>query len=105
MNQIKMTTKLHASSTMSDVLASFPGARRALFRRYHIGGCSSCGFAPTETLGEFCARNGNLKVAEANTHIQTSQQTDKQLEITAKELAERRARGEKIRLLDLRTRE
>jgi hypothetical protein len=29
---------------MSAVLENFPGARRALFRKYHIGGCSSCGF-------------------------------------------------------------
>jgi len=100
-----MTTKLHASNTMDDVLASFPGARRALFRRYHIGGCSSCGFAPTETLGELCARNGNLNLEEVITHIQTSHESDRQLEMTASELAERRARGEKIRLLDLRTRE
>ena len=28
---------------MSAVLEHFPGAQRALFRRYHIGGCSSCG--------------------------------------------------------------
>ena len=96
---------LQASTTMQDVLASFPGARRALFRRYHIGGCSSCGFAPTETLGQLCARNGNLNVEEVITHIQAGHETDQQLEMTAKELAERRARGEKIRLLDLRTRE
>src|SRR5437773_1656485 len=100
-----MTMTLRASTTMQDVLASFPGARRALFRRYHIGGCSSCGFAPTETLGELCARNGNLHLEEVIAHIQTSHETDQQLEMTAKELAERRARGEKIRLLDLRTRE
>ncbi|HIG82060.1 MAG TPA: rhodanese-like domain-containing protein, partial [Verrucomicrobiales bacterium] len=28
---------------MEEVLTVFPGARRALFRKYHIGGCSSCG--------------------------------------------------------------
>jgi hypothetical protein len=28
---------------MREVLEVFPGAQRALFRRYHIGGCSSCG--------------------------------------------------------------
>ena len=35
---------------------AFPGARRALFARYHIGGCQSCGFSPGETLAEVCAR-------------------------------------------------
>ena len=43
---------------MSEVLKEFPGAQRALFRRYHIGGCSSCGFQPTETLAQVCERYG-----------------------------------------------
>lgn len=90
---------------MAQVLAAFPGARRALFRKYHLGGCSSCGFAPDETLAQLCARNGNLNVGDVITHIQSSHDTDRQLEITPKEVAERRARGEKVRLLDLRTRE
>ena len=90
---------------MQEVLAAFPGARRALFRRYHIGGCSSCGFAPDETLAQLCARNGNLDPAEAIAHIQSSHETDQQLEITPREVTERRTHGEKIRLLDLRTRE
>jgi rhodanese-related sulfurtransferase len=96
---------LAGSSAMSDVLAAYPGARRALFRKYHLGGCSSCGFAPEETLAQLCARNGNLDVTEVIAHIQSSHETDRQLEIAPQELAERRARGENIRLLDLRTRE
>lgn len=90
---------------MHEVLAAYPGARRALFRKYHIGGCSSCGFAPTETLAQLCARNGDLNLEEVVTHIQASHEADRQLEITPQEVAERRARGEKVRLLDLRTRE
>ena len=43
-------------STMADVLAAWPGAQRALFRRYHIGGCSSCAFRPDETLAQVCER-------------------------------------------------
>jgi rhodanese-related sulfurtransferase len=94
-----------SASTMEQIVAAYPGARRALFRKYHIGGCSSCGFAPTETLAQLAARNGNLSVDEVMAHIQSSHDADKQLEITPKEVAERRACGEKIRLLDLRMRE
>ena len=36
---------------MRDVLEKFPGAQRALFRKYHIGGCSSCGFQPDGNAG------------------------------------------------------
>jgi rhodanese-related sulfurtransferase len=92
-------------STMQEVLAAYPGARRALFRKYHIGGCSSCGFAPTETLAELCARNGNLSVNEVIARIHAGHDADKQLEISPKEVAERHARNERVRLLDLRTRE
>ena len=90
---------------MSDVLASFPGARRALFRQYHIGGCSSCGFAPEETLEQLCSRNGGLNVDEVLAHIQAAAETDRQLEIAPAEVARLRAEGGKLRLLDLRTRE
>ena len=90
---------------MEQVLAAYPGARRALFRKYHIGGCSSCGFAPNETLTQLAERNGKLNVEEVIAHIQSAAEADRQLEIAPKDVAERRQRGEKIRLLDLRTRE
>ena len=67
-----MTTAIDPNLTMSELLQSFPGAQRALFRRYHIGGCSSCGFRNEETLAEVCARNENLPVAEVIDHIVTS---------------------------------
>ncbi len=50
---------------MREVLEAYPGAQRALFRRYHIGGCSSCGFQPEETLEQVCGRNGGVDVNEA----------------------------------------
>ena len=43
---------------MGALLDAFPGARRALFAKYHVGGCSSCGFQLSETLAEVCARHG-----------------------------------------------
>ena len=100
-----VTDSLSPQTTMADVLAAFPGARRALFRKYHLGGCASCGFQPTETLGQLCERNGGLNVAEVIAHIQASHEQDRQLEITPREVADRRARGEPVRLFDIRTRE
>jgi rhodanese-related sulfurtransferase len=92
-------------SPMSAVLENFPGAQRALFRRYHIGGCSSCGFAPTETLAEVCARNGNLDVAEVLTHIQSSHEQDAKVLISPKELAELIQKDKSVKLVDVRSRE
>ncbi len=101
-----MTTDIvNPQSAMSAVLENFPGAQRALFRRYHIGGCSSCGFQPTETLGEVCARNGNLDVAEVLAHIQSSHEQDAKVLISPKELAELLQNDKSVKLVDVRSRE
>ena len=105
-NGFHMTTDVvNPQSTMSQVLEHFPGAQRALFRRYHIGGCSSCGFQPTETLAEVCARNGNLEVTEVLAHIQSSHEQDAKILIAPKELAELRQRDNSVKLVDVRSRE
>jgi len=89
-----------AQSTMREVLDTFPGAQRALFRRYHIGGCSSCGFQPTETLDGLAQRNG-LKVEEVLEHIKTSHQQDEKFLMSPAEVK----KNAQLRLLDIRTRE
>ena len=90
---------------MSAVLEVFPGAQRALFRRYHIGGCSSCGFRPTETLAQVCERNGHLDVAEVLAHIRSSHEQDARILIAPQELAEWRKQDRSVRLVDVRSRE
>lgn len=90
---------------MSAVLEVFPGAQRALFRRYHIGGCSQCGFQPTETLAQVCERNGNLDVNEVLAHIRASHEQDAKILIEPKELAEWRKQDPTVRLVDVRSRE
>jgi rhodanese-related sulfurtransferase len=91
--------------TMKELLLQFPGAQRALFRKYHIGGCASCGFSPDETLAGVCARNENLNVDEVIDHITASHEADLAMQIEPRELADRIAAGEPIYLLDVRTRE
>jgi rhodanese-related sulfurtransferase len=91
--------------TMRELLVQFPGAQRALFRKYHIGGCSSCGFSPDETLVAVCLRNENLNVDEVIEHIVASHEADLAMQIEPHELAERLASGEAVYLLDVRTRE
>lgn len=90
---------------MSEVLAIYSGAQRALFRKYHIGGCSSCGFQPTETLGQVCARNNNLNVEEVLEHIKTSHEQDAKTFISPKELAELLQKEGSVKLLDVRSRQ
>lgn len=94
-----------ADSSMREVLDTYPGAQRALFRRYHIGGCSSCAFQPEETLAQVCQRNGGLDVTEVLNHIRASHEEDERVLIGAKELAALREQDSSVRLVDVRSRE
>ena len=99
------TAPISAASTMREVLEAFPGAQRALFRRYHIGGCSSCAFQPDETLEQLCTRNGDLNVAEVLDHIKTSHEQDAKIFIEPSELAAWLKKDPSLRLVDVRSRE
>ena len=99
------TISLDPNLPMRELLQRYPGAQRALFRRYHIGGCASCGFQPTETLEQVCRRNNELSVDEVLEHIRTSHEQDTKLLIEPKELAEWLKQEKSIRLLDVRSRE
>jgi rhodanese-related sulfurtransferase len=102
---VSATKTIDPNITMGDLLKEYPGAQRALFRAYHIGGCSSCGFSPNETLSGVCVRNENLPIDEVLTTILAGQEADRKMEISPSEIAKRLQRGEQIPLLDVRSRE
>ena len=99
------TTEINGDSSMEQVLMEYPGARRALFRKYHIGGCSSCGFQMDETLGGVCERNNDLDVTEVLTEIQASHDADEKIYIDSKALKAEMESTPKLKLLDVRTKE
>lgn len=99
------TETINPASTMRQVLDAFPGARRALFKNYHLGGCSSCGFSLEETLGQLCARSGNLSTDEVIACLRTSHEQDEKLLIAARDLAEALRGPNPPRVLDIRSRE
>ncbi|MGI8480999.1 MAG: rhodanese-like domain-containing protein [Chthoniobacterales bacterium] len=102
---MQATVTIDPSIKMRALLEQFPGAQRALFRKYHIGGCSSCGFSPEETLAGICLRNENLNVNEVIEHVIESDAADRAMQIDPRELSQKLAAGDRIRLLDVRTRE
>ena len=87
---------------MSEVLAAFPGAQQALMRRYHIGGCTSCGFVLDERLGDVLSRHGVADVNEVIEHIQTYQEQEARIQISPRQLADRLAGNEATNLIDVR---
>jgi rhodanese-related sulfurtransferase len=99
-----MTETIDPQITMGELVSRFPGAQRALFRSYHIGGCASCGFNPGETLAQVCARNDSLDVAEVARTILDAHEADGQMQVAPAEAAELVKAG-KARLIDVRSRE
>ena len=98
------TIEAHPDLTMEELLGIFPGARRTLFQLHHIGGCSSCGFSPSESLTQICARNGGLNPVTVMGEIKEGHLKDEALLISPADLFARIA-DPSIRLLDIRTRE
>src|SRR5438105_2176343 len=76
------TATFSPDMTMHDLLEAMPGARRALFAKYHIGGCSSCGFSPAETVAEVCRRNENIDPAEMIAHLEASAEQDALMQVS-----------------------
>lgn len=93
---------LNSDTPMGEILESYPSARRALFMRYHVGGCSSCGYEPTHTLGDVCKSHNILDVDEVVRHIYASHEADQSLQVDVKETQRLMAAGEGWRLIDVR---
>ena len=91
---------------MKQLQELMPGARRALFAKYHIGGCQSCGFDDSETIGEVCKRNEGLSVDDVLKHLSSSAEHDQKIQINPSDLKkELDQENTDIKLLDIRSRE
>lgn len=90
---------------MGEIMDTLPGARRALFARYHLGGCSSCAFSNDETLAELCKRSEDLPVDEVIDHLLASHAHDLEMLVSPAEARARLDSATPPRLLDIRTRE
>jgi len=98
-------TTINAASTMQEVLAAYPGAQRALFQRFHIGGCNSCGYEPGDLLGEV-ARSHKIKdLDEVIEFIEQAEQTDRRIQMSPVDVAAALQSNLPPRLVDVRTRE
>ena len=99
------STTISAASTMQEVLAAYPSAQRALFQRFHIGGCNSCGYEPGDLLGEV-ARSHKIKDLDAVIEfIEQAEQTDRRIQMSPVDVAAALQSKLPPRLVDVRTRE
>jgi rhodanese-related sulfurtransferase len=91
-------------TTMGEITTRYPGARRALFARYHIGGCSSCAYQDSETLREVCNRN-MIPSEELIDHIINSHLEDMKMLIKPSAAKNLLDSDVEVRFVDTRTRE
>lgn len=89
---------------MGAILEALPGAKRALFARYHLGGCQSCAFSNEETLLELCGRS-DLPPQEVIDHLLDSHRHDLAMLISPPQAKQELDSANPPRLIDIRTRE
>ncbi len=99
-----MALELHPDLTMATLLANYPGARRALFASFHIGGCQSCAYKDEDTLAQVCEQN-EIDLSEALRCLEKSHQHDQKMLISPSELKEMLTSEPPPIVLDTRTRE
>ena len=87
-------------TTMGEILAAYPAAKGGLFRRYHIGGCTACGYKLTDTLEQVCRRFNIRDAVETIADlIHTSSDAEARLQILPAAVAEKPTE----RIIDVRT--
>ena len=88
--------------TMEEILGQVPSAQRALFQRYHVGGCSSCGFEPSDTLAKVCKDHNMLDVKEVVAYILQAQELDDRIQIAPDQLRGWLASEPELTFIDVR---
>jgi len=101
-----MTTEtappIRPDMTMAEIQRHYPSARRALFQRYHVGGCSSCGFEPDDTLEKVCRDHNLLDVPGVVQHLVRSHEVDQRMQVEPRDVKGWLDAREDLLLLDIR---
>jgi hypothetical protein len=96
------TLPIRLDMTMAEIQDKFPSARRALFQRYHIGGCSSCAYQLTDTLAKVCKDHNILDVDGVVQHLLRSHEVDQLMQAEPTQVRAWIAAGEPLYFIDLR---
>lgn len=72
--------------TMEEILTVAPAAQRALFQRYHVGGCSACGFQPSDTLAQVAKDHNILDMKDVINTIIRAETLDRDRQIQPDEV-------------------
>jgi rhodanese-related sulfurtransferase len=73
---------ISGTTTMGEILNAYPSARLELFRRYHVGGCTACGYQLTDTLEQVCQEHEIPDpLAQVIEYIRNSREVESKLQI------------------------
>ncbi len=97
------TAKITKRSTMQEVLEVYPSAQRALFQRFHIGGCNNCGYEPGDILEEVAHSHKIKDLDEVINFIEQAEQADRRIQMSPGEVAAALQSDTPPRLVDVRT--
>lgn len=89
--------------TMESILQVAPAAQRALFQRYHVGGCSACGFQPEDTLAQVAKDHNILDMKDVIETIIRAETMDRDRQLDPAEVEALAAEGAEFTFLDVRT--
>ncbi|KAB8031748.1 rhodanese-like domain-containing protein [Fluviispira multicolorata] len=96
-----MEIQFSKQSSMQEVETHYPFARALLHSKFHVGGCASCGYEPTETIEEVATKHkkdGIAMIEALNQGLLDMQKA----EITVEEFANMYKRNAKILIIDVR---
>ena len=96
------TLTIQPTMTMQEILQAAPAAQRALFQRYHVGGCSSCGFQPSDTLAQVAKDHNILDVSEMIQTIVRAQELDEKIQVEPRTVKAWLDAGEDFSFIDVR---
>ncbi len=91
------------TSTMQEVLDAYPSAQRALFQKYHIGGCHSCGYEPTDVLEEVARKHNITDMNEVLGFIEEAERIDQRIQVSPQKVSEALKSDKALRLIDVRS--
>jgi len=97
------TAEITKHSTMQEVLEAYPSAQRALFRRYHVGGCNTCGYQPEDILEEVAHRHNITDLDEVIEFIEYGEQIDGRIQVSSQDVSTALRSSTPPRLVDVRS--
>lgn len=100
---MQATAKITKHSTMQEILDVYPSAQRALFVRYHIGGCNSCGYEPEDILEKVSNSHNINDLDEVIAFIEQAEQADQHIQMSPRDVAAALQSNIRPRLIDVRT--